>query len=167
MIAVRPEGSGEMAGEPPLFEIGCAGFVAEHQRSADGRFHLLLRATERFRVLRELPREPGRLYRVAEIEPLPEEVGDAEEAGQARDRVLHLLVRLAERRIGPQRSIDSDSLRALGLAHFAVDVLGQSISPLVAHRALLLAVSLFPEILPKRHPGMMQLRLRRSRYDAQ
>jgi len=142
MIAVRPEGSGEMAGEPPLFEIGCAGFVAEHQRSADGRFHLLLRATERFRVLRELPREPGRLYRVAEIEPLPEEVGDAEAAVQARDRVLHLLVRLAERRIGPQRSIDSDSLRALGLAHFATSVAQSLALPTREKQSLLEAATL-------------------------
>jgi len=142
MIAVRPEGSGEMAGEPPLFEIGCAGFVAEHQRSADGRFHLLLRAAERFRVLRELPREPGRLYRVAEIERLQEEPGDAEAARQARDRVLHLLVRLTERTLGPGQAIDSGPLRALGLAHFASSVAQSLALPTREKQSLLEAATL-------------------------
>ena len=70
MVAVRAERMGEMAGDPPLYATGCAGFIAEHQRLADGRFHLLLRALHRFRIVHELPREPGRLYRVAEVEPL-------------------------------------------------------------------------------------------------
>ena len=121
MIAVRPEGVHEMAGEPPLFEIGCAGLVEQHERLADGRFHLLLRATERFRVLRELPREPARLYRVAEIEALAEEVGDEAAALRARDRVVALLVRLAER-TGSERVLDTNQLRTLGLAQLATGV---------------------------------------------
>jgi hypothetical protein len=142
MIAVRTGGSSEMAGEPPLFEIGCAGFIAEHQRSADGRFQLLLRATERFRVLRELPREPGRLYRVAEIEQLQEDVGDAEAARRARDQVLDLLVRLTERRLGPKRSIDSGPLRALGLARFATSVAQSLALPTREKQSLLEAATL-------------------------
>jgi hypothetical protein len=142
MIAVRPEGSGEMAGEPPLFEIGCAGFVAEHQRSADGRFQLLLRAMERFRVLRELPREPGRLYRIAEIEPLQEQVGDQATALRARDRVVELLAQLAERTLGPVRTIDSAQLRALGLAHFATGIAQSLALPTREKQSLLEAATL-------------------------
>ena len=122
MIAVRPEGAHEMGGEPPLFSVGCAGFVAEHQRSADGRFQLLLRAAERFRVLRELPRGPNRLYRVAEIEPLPEQLGDEAAALRARDRVVELLAQLTQRTLGPKRTIDGAQLRALDLAQFVAGV---------------------------------------------
>jgi Lon protease-like protein len=148
MIAVRPEGSHEMAGDPPLFEIGCAGFVAEHQRSADGRFQLLLRAAERFRVLRELPREPGRLYRIAEIEPLQEQLGDEAAALHARDRVVELLAELARRMLGPVRPIDSDQLRALGLAHFATGV-AQSLALPTREKQSLLEASTLAERLTR------------------
>jgi Lon protease-like protein len=122
MIAVRPEHSQALAGDPPLYAVGCAGFVTEHQRLADGRFHLLLRATHRFRVLRELPREGARLYRVAEVELLEEQPGDAAAAARARDRVIELLDRLAERLLGAERGVDAEQLRALGLAQFAAGV---------------------------------------------
>ena len=148
MIAVRPEGSREMAGDPPLFEIGCAGFVADHQRSADGRFQLLLRAAERFRVLRELPREPGRLYRIAEIEPLQEQLGDEEAALHARDHVVELLAELARRTLGPVRPIDSDQLRALGLAHFASGV-AQSLALPTREKQSLLEASTLAERLTR------------------
>ena len=59
MIAVLPEHRAEMAGDPPLFEIGCAGFIEASERLADGRFNLVLHGTQRFRILRERPREGG------------------------------------------------------------------------------------------------------------
>jgi Lon protease-like protein len=122
MIAVRPERTHEMAGDPPLYQIGCAGFVAEHQRLADGRFHLMLRATHRFRIERELPRESGRLYRVAEVVPLEERLGDRDEALRARERVIDLLVQLTTRMLGPERGVDVEQLRALELAQLASGV---------------------------------------------
>jgi len=141
MVAVRPESAHEMAGDPPLYEIGCAGFVAEHQRLADGRFHLLLRATHRFRIVRELPREAKRLYRVAEVEALEERLGDPDAAERARDRVIELLVQLASRTLGGERGIDVAQLRALALAHFAGAV-GQSVAlPTREKQALLEAPS--------------------------
>jgi Lon protease-like protein len=140
MIAVRPEASGEMAGEPPLFEIGCAGSVAEHQRIADGRFQLLLRAEERFRVLRELPREPGRLYRIAEIEPLPEHAGDEATALRARERIVELLARLAARM--PVQTLEVDQLRKLGLARFATAVAQSLALPTREKQSLLEAATL-------------------------
>ena len=122
MVAVRPERAHEMAGEPPLYPIGCAGFIAEHQRLADGRFHLMLHATHRFRIVRELPRESGRLYRVAEVEALEERLGDRDVALRARERVIELLVQLTERMLGPERGIDVEQLRALELAQLASGV---------------------------------------------
>jgi len=142
MIAVRPERAHEMAGDPPLYEIGCAGFVAEHQRLADGRFHLLLRATHRFRVVRELPRESGRLYRMAEVERLEEQLGERDDGLRARDRVVELLVQLTERTLGATRGIDVEQLRALDLAQLAGGV-AQSVSlPTPEKQALLEANTL-------------------------
>jgi Lon protease-like protein len=142
MVAVRPERAHEMAGEPPLYQIGCAGFVAEHQRLADGRFHLMLRATHRFRIVRELPRESGRLYRVAEVAALEERLGDRDVALRARERVIELLVQLTERMLGPERGIDVEQLRALELAQLAGGV-AQSVGlPTREKQALLEADSL-------------------------
>jgi uncharacterized protein len=141
MIAVRPEHAQEMAGDPPLYAVGCAGFVTEHQRLADGRFHLLLKATHRFRVLRELPKEEGRLYRIAEVEPLEERPGDAEAAARARDSVVELLDRLAVRLLGADRGVDAPQLRALGLAQFAAGVAQAVALPTPEKQALLEAES--------------------------
>jgi len=142
MVAVRAERAGEMTGDPPIYATGCAGFIAEHQRLADGRFHLLLRATHRFRIVRELPREPGRLYRVAEVEPLGEEVGDRESAHRARDRVIELLAQIAERSLGRGHGVDREQLAALDLAHFASGVAGAVALPTREKQSLLEAATL-------------------------
>jgi Lon protease-like protein len=119
MVAVRPEHVDDMTGDPPVYAIGCAGFVAEHQRLADGRFHLLLRAVHRFRIVRELPREAGRLYRVAEVAALEDSLGDRDGALRARERVIELLVQLTERALGRDQAVDVEQLRALELAQLA------------------------------------------------
>lgn len=122
MIAVRPEAAHAMAGDPPLFEIGCAGFVSEHQRLGDGRFHLLLQATERFRVVGELPREPSRLYRIAEVAPLAEVAGDEAAAARARDRIVTTVCALAARTLAAAQRPDESALRSLDPARLAAGV---------------------------------------------
>ena len=66
MVTVLPEqGTG---GDPPIFPVGCAGFIAAHQKLADGRYDLVLQGTRRFRILEEEPPDGERLYRVASVE---------------------------------------------------------------------------------------------------
>lgn len=137
MIAVRPEAADAMAGDPPLYAIGCAGLVSEHQRLADGRFHILLRATERFRVLRELPREPGRLYRIAEVELLSELSGDEAAAARAAERIAALLGELAERTLGAAYRPDADALRRLGAAELVAGVARSVRLPALEKQSLL------------------------------
>jgi len=91
MLAVRPEAVDAMAGDPPVFGVGCEGRITDAKRRPDGRFDILLLGTQRFRILRELPPESGRLYRVAEIERLD----DAFDAA-ARPRVIALRHRAIE-----------------------------------------------------------------------
>jgi hypothetical protein len=88
MATVRPEALGDMPGDPPLFAIGCVGFIAEHRLLPDGRYLMLLQATARFRILRELPRPRERLYRVAEVELLGEAAGDGARAAAQRAAVV-------------------------------------------------------------------------------
>jgi Lon protease-like protein len=115
MATVRPEHAEEMQGDPPLFEVGCAGFIEAWERLADGRYHLVLHGTRRFRLAREAPRPASRLYRVAEVELLEEEPvrperGEATAA--ARGRVLALLHQLLQRTSG-----GGDASRLAGLDH--------------------------------------------------
>jgi hypothetical protein len=146
MIAVRPDGAHDMAGDPPLYGVGCAGFVAEHQRLADGRFHVLLRAVHRFQIVRELPRDARRLYRVAEIEVLEEHPGPADVALRARDRTIELLDRLARRALGADHEIDVGRLRGLELAQFAAGVAQSVQLPTPEKQALLEAHSVAERI---------------------
>ncbi|HVP30917.1 MAG TPA: LON peptidase substrate-binding domain-containing protein [Myxococcota bacterium] len=72
MIAVHPRHVAEMPGDPPLFEVGCAGVIDRWEELPDGRYQFILAATHRFRIVRELPRGESRLYRVADVEALAE-----------------------------------------------------------------------------------------------
>ena len=84
----------------------------------------------------------ARLYRLAEIEVLDESPGDAELALRARDRVVELLDRLAERLLGADRGVDASQLRALGLAQFAAGVAQAVALPTREKQALLEADSI-------------------------
>jgi Lon protease-like protein len=127
MIAVRPEHAHEMAGDPPLYAVGCAGFVTEHRRLPDGRYQMLLQGTQRFRVVREPPREGERLYRIAEVEPLEDDAGDGTRNGELRERAIELLIRLTERTLEEGQALDAERLRALEIGRFA-NVISQSVN---------------------------------------
>jgi Lon protease-like protein len=79
MVAVQPAHVDAMAGDPPLFAIGCAGVVEEAVRRDDGRYDIVLRGTERFRILDEERPVGERLYRLARIEPLEDPFDEARE----------------------------------------------------------------------------------------
>jgi len=106
MIAVRPEHQGAMAGDPPLFEVGCLGTIVESEALPDGRYHVVLLGTSRFRVERERPRAEGRLYRVAEVEPLAETSTPV--APDLRTRLLASFARVV-RAVAPDRAEELDA----------------------------------------------------------
>jgi hypothetical protein len=121
MATARPEPLADMAGDPPLFEIGCAGFIAEQQRLPDGRYLIVLQAIARFRIEREAPRPAERLYRVAEVELLEEHAGDGALAAAQREvvmRELRGLVAAGSR----ARSVDLTRLEGLDDVRFGCEV---------------------------------------------
>jgi Lon protease-like protein len=79
MVAVRPEAIHQMAGNPPVFPIGCSGVIERVQRHRDGRYDLVLLGTHRFRIAEELETEP-QSYRIARVERLEDRFDPTTEA---------------------------------------------------------------------------------------
>ena len=69
MVLLRPGWERDYNGRPPVYPVGCSGLITHVERLADGRYNIVLRGIERFRVLKE---DPCRSYRRAAVEPLVE-----------------------------------------------------------------------------------------------
>ena len=69
MVLLRPGWEGDYEGRPAVYPIGCAGVITHAERLADGRFNIVLRGMEKFRIASE---DSGRAYRLAQVEPVPE-----------------------------------------------------------------------------------------------
>jgi Lon protease-like protein len=116
MVLLRPGWEGEYDGRPPIYPIGCAGVITHHEQMPDGRYNLVLRGLEKFRVLDE---DDSKRYRLAHIQPLLETIpsADREEIRAARERLEPLLVpqptgRGADRRLPPAMG-DEDLVNTL------------------------------------------------------
>jgi Lon protease-like protein len=67
MVLLRPGYEQDYEGRPPVFEVGCAGVITHSQPTADGRYDIVLRGIEKFRVVDEDASRPYRLGHVAAI----------------------------------------------------------------------------------------------------
>ena len=70
MALLRPGWERDYEGRPPIYPVGCSGVMTHVEKMADGRYNLVLRGLERFRIVEE---DHGLSYRRALIEPLPEQ----------------------------------------------------------------------------------------------
>jgi Lon protease-like protein len=116
MVLLRPGHEGEYEGRPPVFPIGCAGVITHTDPLNDGRFNIVLRGLERFRITDE---EAGRTYRMAHIDSLPEIVPEDHRGELRRHRHrLEALLAVAIERAGaeprfPPAVPDEDLVNAL------------------------------------------------------
>ena len=101
-------------GRPPVYPIGCAGLITHTETLDDGRYNIILRGLEKFRVLGELEPAGGCQYRRARIESIDEPLSDAVGAmlRRARGRLQALLGAEASRISGTTIS-DADLINAL------------------------------------------------------
>ena len=97
MVTVPPEHTAAMAGDPPVYPVGCAGQITQAQRLPDSRYNIVLLGTHRFRIVAERARPSDQLYRVAEVTPLgdPYPEAERERVVALRARVMELIARLA------------------------------------------------------------------------
>lgn len=111
MATVRPDHVGAMAGDPPIFSVGCAGVLETCNERSDGTFDIVLRGTSRFRVLHEPQREEDRLFRCAEIELLSDAVDDSRE--DEIERLRAEVINLRERLVQAGESLEQPVLHGL------------------------------------------------------
>lgn len=96
MVLLRPGWERDYEGRPPVYRVGCSGLLTHTERLPDGRYHLVLRGIERFRILEE---DHGRRYRRAAVEPLRDHALDAADRAAILDRRAKL-----ESMLGPSQS---------------------------------------------------------------
>lgn len=99
MVVVQPQYRGEMMEDPAVFRVGCAGSIGHFEAHEDGTYHIILEGESRFAIEEELPPQGERLYRVARVDLLEEEVDPPGALPPIRDRVLALV-----RTLSPERA---------------------------------------------------------------
>jgi uncharacterized protein len=67
MVLLRPGWERDYEGRPPVYAIGASGVITHFERLADGRYNIILRGLERFRILEE---DAALTYRRAMVERL-------------------------------------------------------------------------------------------------
>ena len=116
MVMLRPGHEDNYDGNPPIYDIGCAGIISNVERLPDGRYNVIVQGLSRFRITSE---DQNRAYRMASIELLDETLSDADRTtlrGQ-RPLLLELLSFVAP---GQNPTVDdmSDDMLVNGLAQF-------------------------------------------------
>jgi Lon protease-like protein len=87
MVLLCPGWEREYEGRPPVYRTGCSGVMTHVERLPDGRYNIVLRGIERFRIVNE---DEGRTYRRAAVETLVEPVLTSD----ARTALRHCRVKL-------------------------------------------------------------------------
>lgn len=108
MVMLRPGWEPNYDAAPAVYLIGCAGFITHADRLPDGRYNILLRGLEKFRILGEQPaRDGAERYRVARIESIAEAPRAAGgPATDARKRLERLIAKRLQR--NPDDTIPKD-----------------------------------------------------------
>lgn len=95
MVLLQPGWERDYEGRPPVYPVGCAGVITHAERLADGRFNIVLRGMQKFRIVGE---ESVRAYREANVMPMAELLDEETRAAirAERRRLEALLVPQAD-----------------------------------------------------------------------
>jgi len=100
MVLLRPGWDRDYEGRPPIFSVGCSGVLTHNERLPDGRYNIVLRGMERFRLVEE---DHALSYRRAVVEPLRDDPLDAGDRAAIRVQRSKL-----ESMLGPAQSTSAD-----------------------------------------------------------
>src|SRR6188508_2050971 len=92
MVMLRPGWEPRYEQTPDVYPVGCAGFITHADRLPDGRYNIMLRGLEKFRIASErLAREGEERYRIARVDSIKE--GATIAIQEARHRLERLIAR--------------------------------------------------------------------------
>jgi uncharacterized protein len=96
MVLLQPGYEANYDGRPPVYTTGCAGVITHSEPLPDGRYNIVLRGIEKFRITAEDHSKP---YRLAEVDGIPETLPESDRVAirQQRHRLEALLAALIER----------------------------------------------------------------------
>jgi len=96
MVLLRPGYEADYQGRPPVYDVGCAGVITHSQPLPDGRYDIVLRGIEKFRIAAE---DRSRPYRIGHIEGLAEPIpaDEAQPLRHQRQRLEAVLAAAIER----------------------------------------------------------------------
>jgi uncharacterized protein len=158
MVLLRPGWERNYEGRPPIYPIGCSGVMTHVERLPDGRYNIVLRGLERFRILEE---NHERSYRRAEIEPLHELALTRDDRDAVRSHRAKLETMLAPAIVGGEAKIpsamsDEDLVNALAqyLDLEALEKQALLEQPCLRSRAASLVELLEMKIMMARTPGL-------------
>ena len=83
MVMLQPGHEAEYEGRPPIFAIGCAGLITAYEELPGGEYNIVLRGIAKFRVTGE---DNSRLYRLARVVTVPEDLDAQERAALSKER---------------------------------------------------------------------------------
>ena len=106
MVLLRPGWEKDYEGRPPVYSVGCSGVITHVERMQDGRYNIMLRGLERFRIVHE---DLQRRYRRAATETLHERALTSEERAALRAQRARLESLLAPNADSPIRDLRSAS----------------------------------------------------------
>ncbi|MEO8258142.1 MAG: LON peptidase substrate-binding domain-containing protein [Acidobacteriota bacterium] len=101
MVLLKPGWEHDYEGRPRIYPIGCSGVITHADRQTDGRFNIVLRGVERFRVVEE---DNSRSYRRALIDPVLERTLEPEDRAilrRQRSKLEALVAPAIERHFEP------------------------------------------------------------------
>jgi Lon protease-like protein len=109
MVLLKPGWEHDYEGRPPVYPIGCSGLMTHVEQLSEGRYNIVLRGVERFRILQE---DHSRSYRCALAETIAEEQPKADDRAVIRHQRAKLEAMLAptfERGFGLNQPVASTS----------------------------------------------------------
>jgi Lon protease-like protein len=117
MVLLRPGWERNYEGRPAVYPVGCSGVITHFEKLADGRYNIILRGLQRFRILEE---DHSRSYRLGIVEPLIERdlaADDRAVVRRQRAKLEALLVPAIDKSAADPRSsaamTDEDLVNAL------------------------------------------------------
>ncbi len=91
MVLLRGASDARPMEIPAIYPVGCSGLITHSECLPDGRYNIILRGLEKFRVIAEDAVDDACPYRLARTEPIEESVESADQLEPWRQRLERLL----------------------------------------------------------------------------